>query len=111
MATTTFQVTADANRALTTDNRPLAPGRLSGVTADIQSTGSNPAQNYIRVFIEGQNVGQANYRHIILQGYIGFVAALSWSGNFPLGNDIQITAEILSSTTATLVISVTTEPN
>lgn len=110
MSAVQFQVTADAARALTTANRPLAPGRLKGITAQILATGSNPAQNFIRIIIEGQNVGVSSYQHIILQGYIGFITALSWTGDFPLGNDIQITAEILSSTTATVIISVTTEP-
>lgn len=110
MSATQFTVTADADRALTTNTRDLAPGKLRGVSAIIQSTGSNPAQNYIRILIEQQNVPVPTWRHLILQGYLGFEASISWTGNYPISDNAQITLELMSSTLATVIVSLTTEP-
>ncbi len=111
MANTQYQVTASADRALTSVTRPLGPGRLKGITTQILATGSNPSQNFVRVLLSGQNVGASSYRHLILQGYIGFESGLSWTGDFPLDDDAQITTDILSSTTAIVITSITTQLN
>lgn len=109
MGTSQFQVTANADRALTTDNRPVAPGRLRGISAQIIATGGNPAPNYVRVLIEERESGQSVYQQIILQAYIQRESGAFWIGDFPLGSNVQVTAEIMSSTNAVLVISITTD--
>lgn len=111
MSQSQFQVTGDADRALTSATRLLAPGQLRAVTTTILATGSRPAQNYIRLLIEQQNVDVPTWRHLILQGYIGFESGLSWTGNYPIDKDAQITIELMSSTLATVIVSITTEPN
>lgn len=110
MPATIFNVTGGATRALVRASQEVSPGRLRGISADILEGGSEPAQNYIRVLIEGQNAGESDSRHLILQGYIGLEAGLSWTGDFPLEDDVQITAEIMSSVSATAKISIATDP-
>lgn len=108
MSATQYQITADSDRALTTITRPIGPADLVGVTIQVLATGSTPAQNFVRVLLSGQNVGSSSYRHLIIQGYIGFESGLSWTGTFPLGDDAQITTDVFSSTNATIITSVTT---
>lgn len=109
MATTQFQVTADAARALTSGNRPLSPGRLKGVTIQIVATGGDPAPNFVRVLVEEREAGESAYQHIILQEYATRESGANWTGDFPLGQNVQLTAQIMSSTNAVLIVSITTE--
>jgi len=110
MATTQYQVTGDTTRTLTSTTRSIGPGRLTGITTQVLATGTNPAQTFVRVLLSGQNVGASSYRHLILQTYIGFESGDSWTGDFLLDDDTQITTDVLSSTTAIVITSVTTEP-
>ncbi len=109
MATTQFQVTANADREQTSGSRALAPGTIRGVSLQIIATGSDPAPNFVRVLIEELEAGASVYQHIILQEYVSRESGANWTGNFPLGENVQITAQIMSSTNAVLVVSITTD--
>lgn len=111
MAATQTPVTGLADRVLVSGTTPLSPGRLKGVTIDIQATGSNPAQNFVRVFLEQQDIEVPTYRHLLVQGYIGFRSAITWTGDLPIGPNDQLTTELMSSTLASAITSITTEPN
>lgn len=104
-----FQLTGAAARTLTTANLQLGPGRLKAVSVAIQSTNNSPADNFIRILIEEQDIATPTWRHLILQGYIGTDSGTSWTGDYPLSNDAQITAELMSNSLATAIISITTE--
>lgn len=111
MSATQTPVTGQTNRTLTSTTIPLTPGRLKGISVEIQAAGSNPAQNFARIFIEEQDIPVPTYRHLILQGYVGFRSGLTWTGDFPIGNNNQLTIDLMSSTEASAIASITTEPN
>ena len=105
MPSTYFVVKGDSLRTLEIANRRLSPGRLMSVSAEIESGGSEPCQNFIRIILEGADEISGAYRHLIIQGYIGLLSGISWTGNLPIEDSAQLSAELMSSTSATARIS------
>lgn len=110
MSGTQAPVTGGLTRAVVSSSTPLTPGTLRGVTVTIEGAGISPATNYCRILIEGQNVGDTGNAHQLAAGYIGSSTAISWTGNFPVGPDDQLTITIQSSKDATATASITMEP-
>lgn len=110
MPSTYFTVKGNSLRTLQSASRPISPGRLKAISAEITEGGSEPAHNFIRIILEGQNAPSNDYRHLIAQGYIGLASGISWTGDIPIEPDAQLTAELMSSTSATAKISLTSEP-
>jgi hypothetical protein len=105
MPSTYFVVKGNALRTLTSETRRISPGQLVSVSAEIQSGGSEPAHNFIRVLLEGADELSGAYRHLVMQGYIGLASGLSWTGLLPIDDSAQLTAELMSSASATARIS------
>lgn len=108
MGVTSLTVTGFPFRVVSTVNRNLTPGRLKGVSAQIITAGSQPADNFIRVILRKPHETGIPDRHVLIQGYIGEDSALSWDGDFPIGTDDQITVQLRSSNTSRANITVTT---
>lgn len=109
MSVTSISVDGNPFRVVSTQNRTLTPGRLRGVSAQILTANSRPADNFIRVTLRKPHATGTPDRHVLIQGYIGLDVALSWNGDFPIGIDDQITVQLRSTNTATANITVTTD--
>ena len=110
MGTTQAPVAGGNLREVVSSSTPLTPGRLRGITVTIQGSGASPATNFIRVLIEGQNVGESGNAHQLASGYLGFETAITWTGDYPIGADDQLTLKLQSSKDSIAVASITMEP-